>query len=443
MGIALLTLTALETFSRTGFYTALIQKKEEIDSYVDSAWTFTVLRGVILSGLLYCIAPVVADFFNVPEGKLIIQIIGISIFMDSLTSIGIVFFRKELQFNKLFIFQLTGNLADFTVAVSAALLLKNVWALVLGKLAGSLTRVIASYLLHPYTPRMKFDWSKARELFIYGKWILGSSIVMFLLNQGGDIVVGKLLGATILGFYGMAGRIPNLTAGELTGVIAATTFPAFSKLQMDISGLRRAYLKVIQLTSFIAFPVAGLSIFLAFDFTKIILGDKWLSIVPAMQILAGWGLLHSIGSASGPIFKAVGRPDLETKFQGLSMIILGILVYPLTKMWGMEGTALSVLLTVSIISPITFSFILRIIHCRFHEFIKMLLVPLFSILFAIAPLIVVKSRILKEANLFTFSFLIILGLALYMVAMQVVDYLTNYGLRALVYEHLSSLIKRV
>ena len=39
MGIALLTMATLETFSQTGFQQALIQKKKDIKSHFDAAWT--------------------------------------------------------------------------------------------------------------------------------------------------------------------------------------------------------------------------------------------------------------------------------------------------------------------------------------------------------------------------------------------------------------------
>jgi O-antigen/teichoic acid export membrane protein len=173
---------------------------------------------------------------------------GASFLIEAFGSNSIHCLRKELEFNKLFIYHLTGSLADFIVAVSIALTLKNVWALVFGKIAGSLARVVMSYLIHPYRPRITIEREKARELFTYGRWILGTSILFFLLNQGGDILVGKLLGATMLGFYTMAMRVPNLIANEITNPIIAVTFPAFSKLQSHTSDLKRSYLKVLQVT---------------------------------------------------------------------------------------------------------------------------------------------------------------------------------------------------
>jgi len=148
MGIALLAMATLETFSQTGFQQALIQKKEDIKSYLDAAWTVLIVRGFILFAILYLVAPYVAIFFNVPEAKPIIQVIGFSVLLQAVTNIGVIYFQKELEFNKQFIYQFAGTLADFIIAVSAVLILRNVWALVFGMLAGSAVRPkVMMYLL--------------------------------------------------------------------------------------------------------------------------------------------------------------------------------------------------------------------------------------------------------------------------------------------------------
>ncbi|GAI24761.1 unnamed protein product, partial [marine sediment metagenome] len=66
LGIALLAMMTLETFSQTGFQQALIQKKEDIKGYLDAAWTVSALRGLALFAVLFLVAPYVAIFFNAP-----------------------------------------------------------------------------------------------------------------------------------------------------------------------------------------------------------------------------------------------------------------------------------------------------------------------------------------------------------------------------------------
>ena len=427
LGIALLTMATLETFSQTGFQQALIQKKKDIKSYLDSAWTVSIIRGIILFLILYLIAPYAAIFFEVPEAKLIIQVIGLSILLKAFTNIGVIYFQKELEFNKQFIYQLSGTLVDFIVAVSAALMLQNVWALVYGVLAGNLVRFIMSYLVHPYRPHLSLDMEKIKELFGFGKWIMGSSILIFLITQGDDIFVGKLLGVTALGFYQMAYKISNLPATEITHVISQVTFPAYSKLQDNIQKLREAYLKTLQLTAFLSFPIAGLIFVLAPDFTTIFLGEKWMPMVPAMQVLVIAGLLRSIMATTGPIFNSVGKPKIGTKWQIIRLFVLVSLIYIFTIKLGILGTSIAVFLS-NFISTIGFCReVITITKCKLKDFIKMIFFPLINGVIIIITVNSLKMMIhdvsiLEFISFILVSFLVTFGLV------YLFDKLTNYNI---------------
>ncbi|GAI47416.1 unnamed protein product, partial [marine sediment metagenome] len=91
-------------------------------------------------------------------------------------------------------------------------------------------RCIVSYAIHPYRPHFNFQLGQAKELFTFGKWLLASSVVVFLATQGDDAFLGKVLGVTMLGFYQMAFRFGNLPSSEI-GLISRVAFPTYSKLQ--------------------------------------------------------------------------------------------------------------------------------------------------------------------------------------------------------------------
>jgi len=437
MGIAMLTMATLETFSQTGFQAALIQKKENTELYLDAAWTIMIIRGFILFTILYFIAPYAAIFFKSPQAKPIIRIIGFSILFQAFTNIGVIYFQKELEFNKQFIYQLSGTLADFIVAISAALILRSVWALVFGLLAGNAVRCFVSYLIHPYRPHLSSDLGKAKELFGFGKWVLGSSILIFLLTQGDDIFVGKLLGTTALGFYQLAYRISNMPATEITHVISQVTFPAYSKLQDNIPKLREAYLKVLQVTAFLSFPIAGLIFVLAPDFTKIFLGEKWMPMVPAMQVLVLAGLIRSIAATTGPIFQAVGKPQIESGWQIIRFFLLVALIYPFSIKWGMLGVSIVVVLSI-LVSTIGFSFMaIKVTECTIKKFGKIIVFPLTN---GLIMLFLVST--LKNVNLIGIWKLLLhvgVGIISYLSLAYLSDKFFNYRMQLFIKENLIKL----
>jgi len=442
MGIALLTISILETFTQTGFQSALIQKKEDIQPYLDTAWTFLILRGIILFIILYLIAPFVAFFFDTPKAGPIIRAIGVVLIFNALTNIGIIYFQKELTFYKEFIYQFSGTIVNFIVALVAVLILKNVWALVYGTIAGSIVGFIVSYFVHPYRPKISFDFVKTKELFGFGKWIMSSSILVFLLTHGDDIFVGKFLGATALGFYQLAYRISNMPATEYSHVIAAVTFPAYSKIQDNFPKLRDTYLKVLQLTAFLSIPIAGGIFILAPDFTRIFLGMKWMPMVPAMQVLALYGMLRAIGATTGALFMAIGKPEISTKIKFSQLILLVILIYPLTVRWGILGTSIAVTAYALVFNFFAVFKVLNLVQSDYKKPVKLVIYPLISTLIMTLTIFTLRNYVFQNIDIIDFLFFVLIGISVYLALVYLFDTFFDYKGKKLIQEQFINIFQK-
>jgi len=427
VGIAMIATSMLLSFSGTGFAPALIQKKSGTADYLNTAWCVEAVRGIVLAFILFLLAPLVAIFFNNPEAKLVIQVMAIAIALTGLTNMGMIYFQKELQFEKLFIYNFSTQMATLIVSVSLAFILRNVWALVYGTIFGAMTKLILSYVFHPFRPNLKFDLDKAKELFRFGKWMLGSSILIFLLTQGDDIFVGKLLGVTALGFYTMAYRLSNLPTTEITHVISQVTFPAYSKLQDNIPKLRESYLKVLQVTVFLSFPLAGLIFILAPEFTRIFLGEKWIPMVPAMQALAFFGITRAINATTGPVFQGIGKPKINTVGSMFQLVVFIAIIFPLTHRWGILGTSIAVIIPNILFMIYIVKKLESTMNYKLVNFIAFLLPPIIGSI----TMCFVLSLVYIWDNITLFGFLlsIILAISIYLIVMYNIDKFSNYGLK--------------
>lgn len=434
-GIALLFLSMLDTFSYTGFDKALIQKKENINTYLNTAWTVGLLRGIVIAAILLISAPYVATFFNAPQAKDIVKVIGLSMFLQSAVNIAVVRFEKELEFHKYFTYQISGTLVDLIVAVSLAFALRSVWALAFGKIAGNFVRCITSYVIDKYRPRFELDLAKAKELFGFGKWILGSSILFFLIVHGDDIFVGKILGTTALGLYQMAYLFSHIPSTEITALLSRVTFPVYSKIQDDILRLRRAYLQVLNVTAFITFPVSGLVFLLGPYFIRSFLGQKWVPMIAAMQILVFAGAIRAIKGVNGPILQALKRPDVAPKVSAIKLFILAVLIYPLTVRWGIEGTALAVLISSVLTIPNSFYITLRkVIDQDVRTVIRELIVPLTGTLLMVLFIRLIFPGGFSGAGV---CFGVIFGICMYLAITYVLDRMLGHKS----WENISSVLK--
>jgi PST family polysaccharide transporter/lipopolysaccharide exporter len=101
-------------------------------------------------------------------------------------------------------------------------------------------------------------------------------------------------------------------------------------------------LRTLRLTSLIAFPSAiGIAV-VAPEFILVLFGEEWEPAVPAMQVLAFYGLFRAIGRTFSPLWKTIGRPDVITKLSAIRLVLLAIFIYPLTSEFGIVGTAITV-----------------------------------------------------------------------------------------------------
>jgi O-antigen/teichoic acid export membrane protein len=396
IGIAVLTISILETFSQPGLGVALIQKKENIEKYLNTAWTISIIRSILIYGIIYISSPLVSIFFREPEAVTIIRVFGISVIIAGIRNVGVIYFQKELDFKKQYIYELSIILGNIVVAIPAAFIMKNVWALVLGGIGGSLTRFIMSYTLHPYRPRFCIDINKFKDLFMFGKWILGSSVLAFLIFQGDDLFLGKMFGAEALGLYQMSYMISNLPNTDISQVISNVTFPAYSMMQDNITKLKEAYLKVLQIITFIAIPLSGTIYILSYEFVELLLTDKWLPIVPIIKILVLAGLMNTLIFAAEPVLNATGYPKIHTKWKLASLVSLVLTIYPLSLLHGLSGVAIAVLISNTIGTIGIFFEVKKILKFSVLKLIKIIIFPFASTAIFIYVISEIKNFVILE-----------------------------------------------
>lgn len=344
VGIGLLTLNATRNFTTIGLNHALIQKVEaDIDSHLNTTWILEISRGLLISVVLFVVAPFAGEaFFGEPRSVRMIQVLGLSPLLLGFRNPGIVYFQKDLEFHKQFVYKISGDVAQLVVGVGYALTSPTAWAFVFAFVSADVMKLFVSYVIHDYRPYPSFDVDVARELIDYGKWLTGSSILYFLYSEGDDAFVGWFLTPTALAYYQYTYRFSNAPATELTQVVTSVMFPAFSKLQSDGEQLRNAVGKTLRMTSLLAFPSAIGIAAVAPEFILTVFGDQWLPAVPAMQVLAFYGLMRALTKTFGPVWEAIGRPDFTTKLSALRVVLIAIFIYPLTDAFGIVGTAITV-----------------------------------------------------------------------------------------------------
>jgi len=206
------------------------------------------------------------------------------------------------------------------------------------------SRVIVSYAIAPAWPRLSFRVATLRELFSYGRWMSASSVLLWLLGNGDNVFVGKLAGAAELAYYGWGYQLASLPSVLLTQILSNVMFPALSSVREDRARLAQLLRATLQVTWLCSLPSALLIVALAEPFTRAVLGERWLPLVPIARALAASSVLRSLGASASALFLAVQRPDLRAKLNFSQLCLFACSVYPLYAGFGVLGVAWAVTL---------------------------------------------------------------------------------------------------
>jgi O-antigen/teichoic acid export membrane protein len=344
LGIALLAQTWVELATSTGFSTALIQRKGDIESYLNVAWTVEIVRAGITGTALILSAGWIARFFEAPAAAPIIQVIGAVYALKGFQNIALIHLRRDLNFRVEFIFRLSVTVANSVVAVTLAFLLHSVWALAFGVLAEGVTAVVMSYVVHPYRPRLRFEFSKAWELFRYGRGVVLAEGAQLVAWKADGFFIGKMLGPVALGLYQLGTRLSLLIPSELGESVARVSFPTYAALQDELPRLRRMLNRSLEMGLVVILPSSAVIALLAPELVREVLGEQWLGGVSVVQVLAFAGIARFITMTGVMPFQGIGQPSIGMRVTFVSLISMVVLLYPLISTYGLAGAAAAMLL---------------------------------------------------------------------------------------------------
>ena len=407
--------------TQTGFESAIIQRQDKPEDFLNVAWTFELLRSLILFAVIFILAPVMGSAFDEPRATAIIRAASLTLVFQGLRNIGAVYFRKHFDFHKQFALEIAPLALYVPLVVLLAVFLRNVWALVWANLAASLLTCVLSYAMHHYRPRLDFSLKKAASLFHFGKWILGNAIFVMARDQGTTMFVGKFLGIPALGFFNRADAFSTAIFQQVNDVVWKVGYPAYSHLHTSPHEFKSAYLKTLHLVTLVGVPMAGGLFILSTDFVHLILTDKWLPIVPAIEILCLQAVVSFISTPALVALQASGRPAFVATVSLVGILVLVAVIYPLTSRFGVTGSVLALCVSTLAPAPFLWRASMRLVGCSFTEWLRPIGFSVVSTCAMVIAIVLIKTYIFVQVQMIGFFALVGLGACVYAAAILLID----------------------
>lgn len=288
----------------------VVNKNADTPEFYDTAWTVNLIRCVLLWLVCVAIAQPLASYYRIEALAWIFPIGGLTFVLVGLTSLAPTLAQRRMLYKRLNVFNLVMDLVGYAGTILLALLSPTIWALALGLVLASGTRMIASYWLLPSVRHhLRLSIRYLREIISFGKWIFFSSIVSFLAMNFDRLYLAKAFPLSLLGVYGVSRSLAE-PVGQLVGqLIHVIVFPLVASSRTSSSSLRST-LAPIRLMLLLA-VAAGLSLIAAgADIIVGVLFDSryndaaWM--LPILLVAAWFAILCDLNDAT---LMGLGRPS--------------------------------------------------------------------------------------------------------------------------------------
>ncbi len=359
-GIATMVLALLELLTESGINVFLIQEKEEINKYINTAWVVSIFRGVLIAGLIVLFTPLVVSFFHSPYSYPLLMLVAVIPFIRGFINPSVVKFQKELMFNRDFLYKSLTYLTEFIFSVSIAIITRNPIALIIGLIVSAVVEVIISFVLAHPRPVFKFDLDQVKKILRRGKWVTGFGIFDYVFTQGDNIAVGRFLGEAPLGVYDNAYTLSMTPITEIVGVIYQVTFPVFVKISAEKKRLLAAFGRTFVVSSiFVVLLSMGIFLF-ARPIVLILFNSTWVDAIPVIQVLCFVGMVRGITLSVNSLFMALEKQNYVTVTTFASMTGLLVTIVPLVARYGLIGAGFAALIGTIVAIPVELYYFVKV-----------------------------------------------------------------------------------
>lgn len=349
--IASAIVAALELMGAFSFDTVLIQLQNATREHYDAVWTLGLLFNCFYALILIVGASPLASFYG--EDRLIpaLSVIAVTRLMAGLSNIGVIDFRKNLQFSQDFAYSIARKIMTIAVTMTSAYFLRDHRALLIGLMVGSTYGLVISYTRHPFRPKLSLQ--KSRDIFGSASWLFVHNIVYFINTRSAEFLVAKLAGTSGLGIFSLANEVASAPVTEIAAPVNRAAMPAFAKLQDRPQELVSIYRSTLAAMALVLLPTSMTLGTVAPLFVATILGERWSAVADLMPILALAALPLSLVNNNGVVLLALGDSKLNAILSAVRAATLLLSLLGLGMLYGVTGAAYAVLLTNSLFFPLS------------------------------------------------------------------------------------------
>lgn len=349
MAVVLSASSVLQALTEIGVRDGLIQNPRGAErQYVDAAWWMAFSRSLLVYILLFASAPFVARFYGNLEITALLRVAVLAVIFEGALSANAYIALKKMEFRKWATLFHGGSICGVVITVVLGFFIRGVWALVIGVCAEGAIRLILSYAICPYLPRLRWDRDAIQELVKFSRGLFGLSLLNLIFSRTDIFVMAKLFSAEQMGLYTMAIFMVQTPAGFILKLMGQVFMPTFSEVQGDAVRTNRILLKITALVMFVGMPVLVFIVICSRPLLTVIYGSRYAGGETALILASCVAIINLFNGQLTGVFYANGQPHLHRRSVTIMAVAMMVTIYPMVKWLGLAGGQLAAVIAIGI-----------------------------------------------------------------------------------------------
>jgi teichuronic acid exporter len=355
-GLAAIVLTAYEMvslFTRNGISATVVQASDsDVGTVAETAYWLTWIVCIALLIVQLGIALPLAWIYGDPRLVAPIALMSLIYLATPACNIQCVMLERERRLGRIALASGLQVTIDNLLTAVFAVLGMGMWAIVLPKLLVAPIWVVLIRRGHDWRPASPW-WPKDRmigwrPILKFSRHVVGVEMLTTVQANFDNLAVGYFLGIEALGVYYFAFNAGlGITLG-LVNSFRTAVYPHLCEVRADRVALTERYHDSLRTLGTIVVPLVLLQVALAPIYVPLVFGEKWTAAIPVLMIICLSALPRPFATTCSQLLKAVGRPDIEFRWQLALTSVLGVVLVLATRS-GIIGVAIAVLVVQTVV----------------------------------------------------------------------------------------------
>jgi O-antigen/teichoic acid export membrane protein len=321
--VALLALSASLSFNELGVSLAIVRWPEDPRRIAPTVATVSLGASVLIAVGGFLCAPSFAAAMGEPAATDVVRVMALSVVISGAVATPAALMQRRFMQEKRMLVDQVNTWGGAISSLLLALAGMGAMSLAIGRLIGSAGAMVLFVRLSPEPYRLGFDRAASRRLLRFGLPLAGASIVVFAISFADQIVAGRVLGATALGFYVLAFNLSSWPVQMFSQPLRAVAPPTFARLQHQPEAMRSTFRGIVGLLAAITFPVCLLLAGAAEPLVRFVYGPAW---APAASALLWLGVLAAFRILFELAYDYLVVVGVSRSILALQLVTLAVLV---------------------------------------------------------------------------------------------------------------------